>query len=159
MKKTFTLLFVLFALSVSAQGELAANINLNTAEKVFRSPDVDFKPQLKNGLNALSAYISNHYKFPEIKNKKIKIFVSFIVEPDGKMSDVKAFYISIKDLVSAENQSDPAAVNEANKKYTEPLKAEAIRVVSAFNEKWIPATKDGKTVRCLYNYPINFNIE
>ena len=128
-------------------------------EKIFRTPDVDSKPQLKNNL-ALSAFISNNFKFPDLKNKKVKIFASFVVEPDGSMSDVRTFYISVKDLVPAEQVK---IATEDEKQYeakqTDALKMEAVRVLSAFDEKWIPAIENGKPVRCLYNYPINFNIE
>ncbi len=41
----------------------------------------------------------------------------------------------------------------------ETMKAETVRVLKLFKKTWTPATKDGKTVRCLFNYPINFNIE
>jgi len=149
------------AATVSAQNDVASNVVSANTEKVFRTPDVDSKPQLKNGMNALSAFIGNEYKFPEIKNRQIKIFVSFVVEPDGSTSEVKAFYISIKDLVSNGEQVkiETEAEKTANVKQADLLKKEAVRVIKAFNEKWIPAKKDGKTVRCLYNYPINFNIE
>lgn len=128
-------------------------------EKIFRTPDVDTKPQLKNNL-ALSAFISYNFKFPDLKNKKVKIFASFVVEPDGSMSDVRTFFISIKDLVPAEQVKIATEEEKAYEaKQTDALKAEAVRVLSAFDEKWIPAIEAGKPVRCLYNYPINFNIE
>lgn len=150
----------LYAIAASAQAEIASNLTSNT-QKVWRTPDVDTKPQLKNGLNELSAFIGNQYKFPEIKNKKIKIFVSFIVEPDGTMTDIKAFYISVKDWITTGDQVkiETEAEKEHNAKQSEQLKNEAARVIKAFPEKWIPAKKDGQLVRCLYNYPINFNIE
>jgi|GEM_PF-1204785 len=128
-------------------------------EKIFRTPEVDSKPQLKNNLS-LSAFISYNFKFPDLKNKKIKIFASFVVEPDGSMSDVRTFYISVKDLVPAEQVKIATEEEKAYEaKQTDALKAEAVRVLSAFNEKWTPAIEEGKPVRCLYNYPINFNIE
>ncbi|HMI06542.1 MAG TPA: hypothetical protein VK528_03270 [Flavobacterium sp.] len=158
MKKYFFLLLSCSAMVVSAQPGAVDKADSN--EKVFRTPDVDAKPQLKNGMFTLSAFISNNFKFPDLKNKKIKIFASFIVEPDGSMSDVRTFYISVKDLVVSEQVK---IATEEEKQYeakqTESLKLEAVRVLSAFNEKWIPAQENGKTVRCLYNYPINFNIE
>jgi hypothetical protein len=128
-------------------------------EKIFRTPDVDSKPQLKNNL-ALSAFISYNFKFPDLKNKKVKIFASFVVEPDGSMSDVRTFFISVKDLVANEQVKIATEEEKAYEaKQTDALKAEAVRVLSAFDEKWIPAIEEGKPVRCLYNYPINFNIE
>jgi hypothetical protein len=128
-------------------------------EKIFRTTDVDSKPQLTNNLS-LSAFISYNFKFPDLKNKKVKIFASFVVEPDGSMSDVRTFFISVKDLVPLDQVKIATEEEKAYEaKQTDALKAEAVRVLSAFNEKWAPAIEDGKPVRCLYNYPINFNIE
>lgn len=158
MKKYFFLLLSCSALVSSAQTAVIDKADLN--EKVYRTPDVDSKPQLKNGMFALSAFISNNFKFPDLKNKKVKIFASFIVEPDGSMSDVRTFYISVKDLVTAEQVKIATEEEKAYEiKQTEALKLETVRVLSAFNEKWVPAQENGKVVRCLYNYPINFNIE
>lgn len=128
-------------------------------EKIFRTTDVDTKPQLKNNLS-LSAFVSYNFKFPDLKNKKVKIFASFVVEPDGSMSDVRTFFISVKDLVAPEQVKIATEDEKAYEaKQTDFLKAEAVRVLSAFDEKWTPAIENGKPVRCLYNYPINFNIE
>ncbi len=128
-------------------------------EKIFRTPEVDAKPQLKNHLS-LSVHVSNSFKFPDLKNKKVKIFTSFVVEPDGSMSDVRTFYTSVTDLVASDQVPIATAEQKAYEaQQTELLKAEAVRVLSAFNEKWTPAIENGKPVRCLYNYPINFNIE
>lgn len=158
MKKYLLLLLLCSTLSTMAQGLSVTKADLN--EKVYRTPDVDTKPQLKGGMLSLSAFISNNYKFPDLKNKKIKMFTSFIVEPDGSMSDVRTFYINVTDLVVSDQVK---IATEEEKTYevkqNDLLKAEAVRILSAFNEKWTPAQKDGKAVRCLYNYPINFNIE
>lgn len=174
MKRILLLLFCTTAVSLSAQNytvekpaekttdtpveKAAEKADLN--EKIYRTTDVDAKPQLKDGMLALSTFIGYHFKFPDLKNKKVKIFASFVVEPDGSMSDVRTFHISVKDLV--ENTAVKITTEEEKAyeaKQTDALKAEAVRVLSAFNEKWIPAVENGKPVRCLYNYPINFNIE
>lgn len=172
MKPFYFLLFCSFSLSLSAQNYAVDKDKADKAatekpadkadwnEKIFRTPDVDVKPQLKDGMLSLSTYIGYYFKFPDLKNKKVKIFTSFVVEPDGSMSDVRTFFISVKDLVASEQVKIATEEEKAYEaKQTEALKAEAVRVLSAFNEKWIPAQENGKPVRCLYNYPINFNIE
>ena len=129
--------------------------------KVYRSTEVDSKPNLKDGMYALTRFISQNFVFPEnISNKQVKIFTSFIVEPDGSMTDVRSFYISVKDLVPSEmvsiqteEQKSSEAANYAR------MQAEAGRVLNLFDEKWIPGQVGGKPVRCLYNYPISFNLE
>lgn len=158
MKQYFFLWLICSALSLSAQNYAVDKADMN--EKIYRTTDVDAKPQLKDGMLTLSTYIGYNFKFPDLKNKKVKIFTSFVVEPDGSMSDVRTFFISVKDLVATE---EVKIATEEEKLYetkqTEALKAEAVRVLAAFDEKWIPAQENGKPVRCLYNYPINFNIE
>lgn len=157
--KNFILFLLLGAvLPTLAQGTVVTKADLN--EKVYRTPDVDSKPQLKDGMLSLSLFISNNYKFPDLKNKKVKMFASFIVEPDGSMSDVRTFYISVTDLVISDQVKIATEEEKAYEiKQNDALKSEATRVLSAFNEKWIPAQEGGKNVRCLYHYPINFNIE
>jgi hypothetical protein len=48
-------------------------------------------------------------------------------------------------------------INEADQ--IESMKGEAVRVLNLFQKTWEPAIKEGKPVRCSYNYPIHFNIE
>lgn len=127
---------------------------------VFRTPEVDSKPEIKDGMYTLPLFVSQNIKLPSVRNKKLKVFVSFIVETNGKISDVQFVYLSVKDLIAAnapENQSEETKM--AEQKELDLLKTEAVRVVQMFDREWIPATKDGKTVRCHYNYPININLE
>ena len=156
------LLFLIgFSIAASAQITSTESTTPTTAEKVYRSPDVDLKPQVKDGNYTLSMFISENFKFPSaIKNKKIIIFSSFIVELDGSMSEIKAFSINVKDLIASNVVKISTAeekINEADQ--IETMKGEAVRVLKLFNKTWDPALKDGKPVRCLYNYPIHFNIE
>ncbi len=130
------------------------------SEHVYRTTEVDAKPNLKDGMYTLTMFVSNNFKFPDIKNKKIKIFTSFIIEPDGTMQDEKAFYISAKDFLPNETASTLTGEQQlAEIKMLDDMKAEAVRVLSLFAENWVPAEKGGNPVRCLYNYPISFNIE
>lgn len=160
MKKLF---FLLLAFSLSASAQIASTeptISAND-EKIFRSTDVDLKPQLKEGMYTLSLFISDNFKFPEaIKNKKITIFSSFIVELDGTLTTIKAFHVTVKEYLP----TDVVKIYTENEKINqldqiESMKAETVRVLKLFKKTWTPATKQGKPVRCFYNYPINFNIE
>lgn len=160
MKKVYFLLLI-FSLTASAQiTSTDSTITINE-EKIFRSTDVDLKPQLKEGMYTLSMFISDNFKFPEaIKNKKITIFSSFIVEPDGTLTNIKAFHVNVKEYLP----STVVKILTENEKIIQldqiqSMKAETVRVLKLFKKTWIPANKEGKAVRCLYNYPINFNIE
>ena len=154
------ILLLLLTFTIGAYAQNPSNDTAST-EKTYRSTEVDLKPQLKDGMYTLSMFISDNFQFPkDIKNKKVTIFSSFVIEPDGKMTDVKAFYVSVKDYIDGNVEkikTEGQKVNETDQINT--MKGETVRVLRMFNKTWVPATKDGKPVRCLYNYPINFNIE
>lgn len=153
--------FFLFTVAATAQTASTEAPVPETVEKLYRTTEVDLKPQLKDGMYTLSMFISENFKFQDaVKNKRITIFSSFIIEPDGTMTDVKAFHISVKDYIPSEVvqiSTKDQKIHESDQ--IETMKGETVRVLKLFNTNWIPATKDGKRVRCLYNYPINFNIE
>jgi len=160
MKQLF-FLFLIFTASASGQIASTESATPIPTERTYRTTEVDFKPQLKDGMYTLSLFISQNFNFPPaIKNKKITIFSSFIIEPDGSMTNIKAFYVSLKDYIDSNVQkitTEDEKINELDQ--IETMKAETVRVLTLFKKIWSPAIKDGKTVRCLYNYPIGFNIE
>jgi len=96
---------------------------------------VEEMPQYPGGEEASAKFIRDNIKYP---NKEMKngiqglVIVSFIVEKDGSISNVKVL-----------------------KSVTPALDAEAVRVISLM-EKWIPGTQRGKAVRVQINYPIRF---
>lgn len=159
--KSIVLFLLVFVAAAQAQAPVNDVASAATTPKTYRSTEVDVKPQLKDGMYTLSMFISDNFQFAkDIKNKKITIFSSFIIEPDGRMTDVKAFYVSVKDYIDSnvvKIETEDQKLNEADQ--IESMKGETVRVLNLFKETWIPATKDGKPVRCLYNYPINFKIE
>jgi|GEM_PF-2917194 len=98
---------------------------------------VDVAPGFAGGIPAFMEYLSANVKYPAVdKENKItgKVFVAFIVEPDGSLSNVKAML-------------GPS----------ETMKAEAIRVL-ANSPKWTPGKVGGKAVRARFTIPINFEL-
>ena len=159
--KKLLLLLIGFTIHASAQvTSIDAPVPSET-EKTYRSTEVDVKPQIKEGNYTLSMFISENFKFPPaIKNKKITIFSSFIIDADGNMNDIKAFHISVKDYIVTDVvkiATQEQKIEEADQ--IEMMKGEAVRVLKLFQKTWEPAIKNGVAVRCLYNYPIHFNIE
>lgn len=152
MKKIFLLAVILLVCVATAQSQEPV--------KVYRTTEVDAKPNLADGMYNLTMFISKNYKIPKVENKKIRIFTSFIIEPDGTMTEEKAFHIDVRDYLPVEvvNVLTPEE-RAAEKALYDQMKTEAVRVLSLFNEKWLPAVVNGQPVRCLYNYPISFNIE
>lgn len=154
------LLFLLAACPAISQTMAQVDVSLPATEdnRLYRTPEVDVKPELSNGMYTLPLFISQHFKMPDVHNKKVKLFVGFVVEPNGTMSEVKFIYMTAKSIDAGKE-----ALTDDQKQYEsaqlETMKAESIRVLSGFKEPWKPALKDGKAVRCQYNYPINFTME
>ena len=86
----------------------------------------------------LAGYLADEYKYPEAARSlgvEGKIYVNFVVESDGSISNVKV----VKGLDAL-------------------LDAEAIRAVRAL-PIMIPASYDGRPVRIQYTIPINANLK
>lgn len=100
---------------------------------IIKSPDTQAK--LIYAENGIQSYIANNIIYPPIAielHDQGKVYLSFIVELDGTLSDIKI-------------------VRGASK----ALNAEALRLINA-SPKWTPATVEGKPVRSTYRLPIAF---
>lgn len=98
---------------------------------------VEKSPEFPGGSKAWSAYLAKNVKYPAAdrnSNLQGKVYVTFVVEPDGKLSGVTAV-----------------------RGPSETLKAEAVRVISN-SPKWKPGAQNGKYVRVQYTVPINFTL-
>ena len=99
---------------------------------------VEKLPSFPGGEKAFSMFLANHIKYPkEAKAKKItgRVIVSFIVEKDGKLTDIKVLH----DIGGGAG-------------------AEALRVLEE-SPAWHPGMQNGKTVRVAYTMPINFTLD
>ena len=97
---------------------------------------VEDMPQFPGG--SVQKWITKNVKYPMIaqeNNIQGKVFVQFVIEKDGSVSDVKVA-----------RSVDPS------------LDKEAIRVVKAM-PKWKPGKQRGKPVRVSYTVPINFQLQ
>jgi protein TonB len=134
MKKFIIMaLMAVFGLTtVSAQKTVVAKKN----QKVFDI--VEQMPEYPGGQAALFEFISKNVKYPEDAVKKKvegKVFVTFVVDTDGKITDVSLL-----------------------RKVFPSLDAEAIRVISAM-PNWIPGKQKGQVVRVKYTVPIMFRLK
>ena len=96
---------------------------------------VEQMPQFSNGEEAMMQYIAEQVKYPaEAKKSGVqgRVFVGFVVEPDGSLSDFKV-------LRGIGHGCDE----------------EALRVVESM-PKWKPGMQRGKAVRVQYLVPVNF---
>lgn len=116
-------------------------INPETDEKkekisMNNTTDVIQKPQFPGGTERLLAFLKNNFIVPNelIENSTIGwVFLSFIVEKDGSLSDIKV----VRDLGFGTG-------------------AEAVRVVSKM-PKWIPGKVNDKPIAERFNLPIRIN--
>ena len=98
---------------------------------------VEEKPVFPGGEKAFYKYLSNNIKYPEtaMKNKiQGTVWVKFIIEKDGSISNVKV-------------------IREANP----DLNKEAVRVIKSM-PNWKPGKQNGKPVRVSYQVPIRFSL-
>jgi TonB family protein len=90
------------------------------------------------GASALYSYIGRNINYPQSAIEEQiqgKVFISFIIETDGSISNVKI---------------DKGIVTELNN--------EAIRIVKSM-PRWKPAYNNGKAVISSYVIPVNFKLE
>jgi len=91
---------------------------------------VEVRPDFPGGIQKFYDFVGKNYRVPE-EDIKGKIFVQFVVEKDGTLTDIKV----MRDLGYGTG-------------------AEAIRVLKK-SPKWKPGIQNGRPVRVLYSLPIN----
>ncbi len=98
---------------------------------------VEQMPTFPGGQEALQNYLATTLKYPKDAQEKGiegKVFISFVVEADGKVTRAKI----IRGLGGT-------------------CDAEALRVVQAM-PSWTPGRQNGKPVAVQFNLPINFKL-
>ena len=143
------LLFVPLAVALLAMNSTAMRANVQ--KKVVKTTKVTKKtsatdkvyevceqmPIFPGGDATMMKYLSENVKYPALAIKaqeQGRVVVSFTVEKDGAISDVKVA-----------------------RSVTPSLDAEAVRVVKAM-PKWTPGKQDGQPVRVRYNVPVSFKL-
>ena len=98
---------------------------------------LDKLPEFPGGINKFYTYVGNNFARPEIEGmSSIKVYVSFVIERDGSMTDIQV-------------KRDPGY----------GLGKEAIRVLKSLKTKWSPGMIGSKPVRTSYNLPISVQID
>ena len=99
---------------------------------------VEQMPQFPGGPNALFEYLSKNIKYPVVAEEngiQGRVIVTFVVERDGSITDVKVA-----------KSVDPS------------LDKEAMRVVKSMPH-WIPGMQNGSAVRVKYTVPVTFRLQ
>ncbi len=108
---------------------------INNDEKVLTGV-VEYQPQFPGGIKACEQFIKENLRYPDTESDvQGRVIVSFMVERDGSLSDIKV----VRGL-------DPA------------FDEEALRVVKMM-PKWSPGATDGKISVMRYTIPIIFKKE
>ncbi|MNG07544.1 Gram-negative bacterial tonB protein [compost metagenome] len=108
----------------------ATNDPVNTAV-------LDKMPEFPGGMAKFYTYVGNNFQKPELDAEKtLRVYVSFVIERDGSITDITVI-------------KDPGY----------GLGKEAIRVLKSIKAKWTPGILNGKTVRTAYNLPITIKTE
>ena len=98
--------------------------------EVYNTAGITEKPEFPGGIMEFYKFVGNNFKTPEQPNLKGKVYITFIIEKDGSLSDIK----NIRDIGFGTGD-------------------EAIRVLKIC-PKWIPGKMNGVPVRVMYSLPI-----
>jgi protein TonB len=131
----FLIISLLTQYSLNAQ-EVDGKSDVDKTNQVYTF--VEQMPEYPSGEDMMKIFFSNHKKFPEnAKKNNIQgtVFVTFVVEKDGTLSDIKVL-----------------------RGVQEDIDKEAIRVISTM-PKWTPGKQRGIPVRVQYNLPVKFTLK
>ena len=127
--------FLIIIAFFSFQFVQAQDQNPGADQPVFETKDIDVQPDFPGGLENFYNFFDKNFKKPEVPDLIGKIFISFIIETDGTLTDIRSL-------------KDPG--------FGTGIEAERILQQSP---KWIPGRKDGKRVRVNYILPIGIHTE
>ncbi|UKT63366.1 energy transducer TonB [Pedobacter mucosus] len=105
--------------------------------KVYDFVSIEKQPEYPGGIAKFYKYLGGAIKYPPMaqeNNVQGKVFLSFVVEKDGKLTDIQV----TRGLGSGTDE-------------------EAIRVLKA-SPRWNPGIQNGKPVRVKYNINVNFTL-
>ena len=135
MKKLFALMLFTTAVSLACAQQ---PVSSNNADNDIIFSVVENEPEYPGGEDAMYKFLTKNLQYPKTaieKNIEGIVIVEFVVEKDGKLSNIKVIR-----SVSPE------------------LDSEAVRVISKM-PKWKPGTQRGKKVRSTFRLPINFQMK
>ncbi len=98
---------------------------------IYNSAGISVKPDFPGGVDKFRAFISNNFNPPDSGAKSGTVYIQFVVEKDGSITDIKA----VRDIGYGSGK-------------------EGERVVKKMTTKWSPGEQNGKKVRCTFLIPI-----
>jgi TonB family protein len=120
-----------------SKGKFVSGIYYGSNGKPYPFNDSEIEPRFSTKPDGLDNFLSLNIKYPLVdrdNNIEGKVILKFIVERDGRISNLK--------VLSAPDET---------------LSDEAVRVIKLM-PPWIPALRDGMPVRAEYIVPVNFSL-
>ncbi len=122
---------------IAVKSSTTTKINIDDSENSTPIPyvaDLESKPEYPGGLKAFYKFVRKNFTIPEDKKfKGGRIKLSFVVEKDGSLTEIKA---------------------ESDTEFG--IEEEAVRVLKK-SKKWTPAKQKGVPVRCSFTLPFVVN--
>ena len=107
-------------------------VPIDDGKTINSTAELDKLPEFPGGIKKFYTYVGNNFEKPEIEGMSlIKVYVYFVIEKDGTMTDIQV-------------KRDPGY----------GMGKEAIRVLKSLKTKWSPGMIGSKPVRTSYNLPI-----
>jgi hypothetical protein len=129
MKKLVLIIVLLTAQNMISQTEEVAPKQTD----IYDAKDMEIKPDFPGGISNFYQFIGQNFNIPEKGENSGKIYLTFIVETDGTITNIKL----LRGINPEMNQ-------------------EAMRVMK-LSPKWIPGKIGEETVRAKYSIPISIN--
>lgn len=123
--------------STNTQGGVDGN-GTGTDNTVYTTGSVEVYPEFPGGMEAWAKFIQKNLRYPYMAQENEiqgKVYVSFVVEKDGSITDVKVL------------RGIGAGCDE-----------EAVRVIKK-SPKWKAGMQNDQTVRVRYQMPINYTLQ
>ncbi len=129
MKNILLIAVLFFSIQLSYGQETITHPNQNS---IYNSAGISVKPEFPGGIDAFNKYIAKNYIVPnEAKGTKGKVYVTFVIEIDGSVSNIRV----LREIGFGTAE-------------------EAVRVLKQ-SPKWIPGQQKGLIVRSTYSLPIS----
>ncbi|WP_431293090.1 TonB family protein [Pedobacter sp. P26] len=114
-----------------------SNIKAENTDKIYDFVSIEKQPEFPGGITKFYNYLGGRIKYPkeaQDNNVQGRVFLSFVVEKDGSLTDVQI----TRGLGSGTDE-------------------EAMRVIKE-SPKWNPGIQNGLAVRVKYNINVNFKL-
>lgn len=153
--------------------EVAVGDSVTTDATIYDKVDVG--PQFEEGDAGLFQFFSTHMSYPQLAQEWGiigRVFVQFVIEPDGSVSEVKVIKgVSKPEGLSKDAKEKTTTVDKdetvkekvlTEEIFNEAAKAledESVRIVKLTSGHWTPGKEKNKNVRASFVLPVIFRLQ